>query len=294
MGAEVVLHEHDPSRLRKMRVGQLLQHRGVIQRGAVVGDFDVAPAFQRGEHHEQIGGAVACILVVVPGRASWPSRDRHAGLADQLLRGLVEANHPVLRIMRPLIDLEHVFHAGYEGGISFGRDDPLLLKMRLERVFLSVRPIVLSLARATMFSSITAVSNNCSVHRERPLGGSEQASAISLASATPSKTRFLADRGECLRVSAASTPPSTNCWRVRATVSMLVSSASAISLSLHPSPASHASAFSRMRAFSTWRAGRLPVWISAVSCCRSSTVSATHTSSRQAVSRSRASPGLPE
>src|SRR3954447_20869681 len=42
---------------------------------------------------------------------------------------------------------------------------------------------------------------------------------------------------------------------------MLVSSASAISLSLHPSPASEASAFSRMRAFSTWRAGRLPVWI---------------------------------
>jgi hypothetical protein len=94
--------------------------------------------------------------------------------------------------------------------------------------FLSVRPIVLSLARSTMFNSTTAVSSSVSVHRLRPLGGAEQASAISLASATPSKMRFLAELGECLRVKAASSPSSTSCWRVRATVSVLVSSASAI------------------------------------------------------------------
>jgi hypothetical protein len=56
--------------------------------------------------------------------------------------------------------------------------------------FLSVRPIVLSLARSTMFSCTTAVSSSVSVHRLRPFGGGEQASAISLASAAPSKMRF--------------------------------------------------------------------------------------------------------
>jgi hypothetical protein len=106
---------------------------------------------------------------------------------------------------------------------------------------LSVRPIVLSLARSTMFSSTTAGSNSVSVHRLRPLGGGEQASAISLASAAPSKMRFLAELGESLRVKAAPGvplsrtgllpkpgPPSTNCWRVRATASVLVCNASAI------------------------------------------------------------------
>ena len=42
------------------------------------------------------------------------------------------------------------------------------LQMRLENVFLSVRPIVLSLARSTMFSSTTFSSSRRSVHRAAP------------------------------------------------------------------------------------------------------------------------------
>ena len=113
--------------------------------------------------------------------------------------------------LRPLIDFQHIFRVGYEGGVGVRRDDPLLLEVRLERVFLSVRPIVLSLARAAMFSSTTAASSSFSDQRARPLGGSEQARAISLASAAPSKMRGLADAGECLRVSADSSPSSTSC-----------------------------------------------------------------------------------
>src|SRR5215472_17345306 len=126
-----------------------------------------------------------------------------------------------------------------------------------------------------MFSSTTAVSSSVSVHRLRPLGGREQASAISFASAAPSKMRLRADLGECLRVNAESRPSSTNSWRVRAMVSMLVSSASAIRLSLQASPASEASAFSRMRAFSSWPAGALPLLISVLSRSRSSSPSLT-------------------
>jgi hypothetical protein len=66
----------------------------------------------------------------------------------------------------------------------------LLLKVRLERVFFRVRPIVLSEARSTMFSSTTALSSSVNVHRLRPAGGDEQARAISLASAAPSKMRL--------------------------------------------------------------------------------------------------------
>ena len=135
--------------------------------------------------------------------------------------------------------------------------------------------MVLSLARSTMFSATTASSSNANVHRLRPLGGAEQASAISLASAAPSKMRLRAELGECWRVRAASRPPATSCWRVRAMVSVLVSNASAIWLSLQASPASDASAFSRMRAFRSWRAGALPFWISALSQSRSSALSVT-------------------
>jgi hypothetical protein len=46
------------------------------------------------------------------------------------------------------------------------------------------------------------------------------------------EVRLRADLGECLGVNAESRSSSTNSWRVRAMVSMLVSSASAIRLSL--------------------------------------------------------------
>ena len=72
--------------------------------------------------------------------------------------------------------------------------------MRLENVFLSARPIVESLARSTMWSSTTLFSNNRKVQRARPLGGLEQARAISLASFSPSKIRATAGVARCLRV----------------------------------------------------------------------------------------------
>ncbi len=164
MGVEIVLHQHDLRRVGKMRVGQILEHLGVIDGGVAVGDLDMPPAFQRREHHEQIGDAIAFVFVIVTRLASWLGGDRRARLDDQLLRGLVEAHDRALRIMRPLIDFQHVFHGGDERGVGVRRDHPLLLEMRLENVFFSVRPIVLSLARSTMFSSTTFSSSRRRVH----------------------------------------------------------------------------------------------------------------------------------
>src|SRR6478609_9963019 len=70
---------------------------------------------------------------------------------------------------------QHVFHSGYERAVGLRRDDPVLAAMGLKSVFLSARPIVLSLARSTMPSSTTLFSNNRKVQRARPLGGLEQA-----------------------------------------------------------------------------------------------------------------------
>src|SRR4029077_6869807 len=83
---------------------------------------------------------------------------------------------------------------------------PALPAMRFETVFLSVRWIVESLARSTMPSSTTLFSNSRSVQRARPFGGLEQASAISLASFSPSKMRATAGVARCLRLNTISNP----------------------------------------------------------------------------------------
>ena len=114
---------------------------------------------------------------------------------------------------------------------------------------------MLSLARSTISSSTTLFSNNRKVQRARPLGGLEQAKAISLASFSPSKIRATAGVARCLRLNTASKPSSTNCLRTRQTMDALVSKASMIRPSLHPSPASETSAFNNIRAFSSRCAG---------------------------------------
>jgi hypothetical protein len=184
----------------------------------------------------------------MPRGSSRLRRDRHACLGDQLFRCLVQAHDGVFWIMGPMIHFQNIFHGGNERGTGVGWDDPLFFQMRLEDIFFSVRPIVLSLARSTMRSSTTLSSSSTSVHRARPFGGGEQAKVISFASAAPSKMRRRAEFGECLRFSTASKPSSTSRCRVRKTVDRLVSRAAAIRPSLQPSPASEMSALSRIRA----------------------------------------------
>ena len=56
----------------------------------------------------------------------------------------------------------------------------------------------------------TLSSNSRSVQRARPFGGLEQATAISLASFSPSKMRATAGVARCLRLNTISNPSSTS------------------------------------------------------------------------------------
>src|SRR6202022_4271304 len=135
-----------------------------------IGYLDAPPALEWREHHEQIGRPVAPVFVIMPGGVSWFRRDRQARFGNELLGRLVDADQRTFRIIRPLINLQDVLHGGHESGAGVRWNDPLLSQMRLESVFFSVRPIVLSLARLTIFSSTTASSSSCNVQRARPAG----------------------------------------------------------------------------------------------------------------------------
>src|ERR1019366_8560210 len=186
---------------------------GVVNRGVAVGDFHAPPAFERREQHEQIRDSITLVLVVVARLAPRLSGNSRARLKDQLFRGFVETHDGALRITRPLVDFQHVFHVGNEGRVGLRRDHPLLLEMRLENVFLRVRPIVLSLAHRTMLSSTTFCSRRRRLHLACPAGAGPHVSAISFASAAPSNIRGRAEFGLYLRVSTDSNPSSTN-WRL--------------------------------------------------------------------------------
>ena len=111
------------------------QDLGVVDGGVAVGDLDVAPSFQRREHHEEVGHPVSFIFVVVSGRAARRHGDRRAGLGDQLFRCFVQADQRMVGIVRPLVDGQHIFHSRYERAVGFGRNDPALFAVGLDNVF---------------------------------------------------------------------------------------------------------------------------------------------------------------
>src|SRR6516162_9877594 len=195
--------------VREVNIGQVFQHVRIVNGRVPVGHLHMAPAFERREQHEQVGGAVALVLIIDTRNASRPHRDRHTRFGDELLGRLVQANQHLVGIMRPHVDGQHVLHRGYKGAVGLRRDNPALPAMGFETIFLSVRPMVESLARSTMPSSTTVFSNSRSVQRAYPCGGLEQARAISLASFSPSNMRGAAGVTRGLRLRTASNPSST-------------------------------------------------------------------------------------
>ena len=85
MNVEVVLDENNDLGGGEASIGEVLQDMSVIHGGVAIRDLDAAPAFERRERHEEIGDAVALVLVVATGRAARFHRDRQPRLGDELL-----------------------------------------------------------------------------------------------------------------------------------------------------------------------------------------------------------------
>ena len=85
MDVEIVLNQHDGPGVREMDIGQVFQDVSIIDGGVAVRDFAVYRTFERCEQHEEIGHAVAVVLIVMSGRASRLQRYRHTRFGKELL-----------------------------------------------------------------------------------------------------------------------------------------------------------------------------------------------------------------
>ena len=148
------------------------------------------------------------------------SRDRQfPALPDQLLVGLVHAHDRPTGMVGTGIDFQNVLHAGYECGAAPGRDPLILLPMRLQLVFFSVRCTVITDTRSTQPSStaFSASRRRVALPPRRGLGAG-QGDQASLERAV--EDHFPRRPHPPLRSKANSNPCSTNrrfkCSTVRA------------------------------------------------------------------------------
>ena len=83
-----------------MDIDEFTHALGVVLRRSPLGDLDLTPGAMHVEDDEEIDGAVAAILVIVPFKLAGRGRDWLTHLADELDRAFVEADHRPLGIGR--------------------------------------------------------------------------------------------------------------------------------------------------------------------------------------------------
>lgn len=118
----------------------------------------------------------------------WTHRQWFPDFAQQLVRFFIHTHYRNIGIIRHLIDIKDIFHAGYEFGIFLWRDTPVVVSVRLEFVFLSTLRLV-SLLMGVSSSTRDFSSSSFRVHLEWPSGAGPQAICMSFASARPSALR---------------------------------------------------------------------------------------------------------
>src|SRR5215210_992197 len=273
VGGEVVAYQPD---LLGVRVGLLRQaaHRlGELPTAPPLAHLRLPPARERLEDHQHVGGAAPLVLVVAALGQACRHGQRLADLGQQLAGALVEADHREERIVRLLVEVEHGLHTPDERRVLVRRDHPPFDEVGTQLVFLSAFLTVSWETDSTIPSSTALSAKSRMLQRSRPSGASEQASAISRASARPSSDRSYT-RSATDRSSAASSPCRKKRLRTRPTVATLVSRASAILSSVQRS-GPWASALSRTRARLSILAGAVPDETSLPRRSRSAFVSST-------------------
>src|SRR5260370_7175141 len=97
-----------------------------------------------------------------------PQHYRHARLADQLHRHLVEADLRSPLVVGAVVDLQYVLQAGHGRAVGPRRDHPLLLEVRLSFVFFRARRALSSLTASPTPPPPTFSPPTLLLHRPPP------------------------------------------------------------------------------------------------------------------------------
>ena len=197
MGGEVVAYQAYPLGLWVDLLRQAPDHLGELLAAAPLGDLDLPPAGKRLEGHQHVCCAPSLLLVVAALEAARSSsRKRIEHVRQQLAGSLVQADEWEERVLGLFVEVEHGLHTPHENAAALslgGITHPFTRwghQVGAELVFLSVLRTVSWETEGTIPSSSAFLSaKRRMLQRSRPSGASEQASAISLASARPSSER---------------------------------------------------------------------------------------------------------
>ena len=275
MRVQIVHHQTNLASMRITLSEHLLYLCRPILTGSPFRDRYMAPTCQRFNFHKYFCDTISDVFIVNAPRLAGFSWYWLSNFTDQLLGRFVHTNHWIRRIIWKMVYFQNIFHRRYKGCVSFRRDFPVFLAVRLKFIFFNTRCTVMCDTLSAKLNSTAFSASSLTVHRWCPSGASEQAKAINRASNAPSKITSLGGFSLGLRSKAASSPSSTKRF-FRCSIERLVTPrASATSATFHAKPSGPASQRSKARACLNRLASILPLFVNASSSLRSSLVKVT-------------------
>ena len=92
MRVEIIQHNSDEIRFRKMQVDQVPHTKGEIHSGALMGDLDMSPSQQRRKEQKQVADAIAFVLLIVTGQLARLRRKGPPFFHNQLLAAFIKTD----------------------------------------------------------------------------------------------------------------------------------------------------------------------------------------------------------
>ena len=135
VGVEVV-HDKDYLLYLRPAVNHLLDFLSPVNGRPVFSYTDTVPSSERLYHCEDTACAIFDVFRIkffVTPRFHW---QRFPSLTKKLVRFLIHADDWTQRVVRSFIYVQHVFHTGYEFGVFFRWDAPVLVSVGPDFVFL--------------------------------------------------------------------------------------------------------------------------------------------------------------
>src|SRR6266403_849738 len=214
VGVEVIQDQVNLAHLGIAVAQQTANEGDKIDLGASSSDLDEATLTAGFDGHKEVAGTSPLVLIVLLGRCSGLRGQGAASLAQQLVAFLVQANHRLVRIMGPSIQIQQLVHAPAVFCGEFA-NAPHQFAPGFEEVFFRIRRMVSRLIPFIDAWRRAASVSSATVQRCAPVGGVEQASAVTCASASARCCFGLPGRASSW--SANSRPPCRYAVRVRHT-----------------------------------------------------------------------------
>lgn len=120
LGAEVVEHHSDASRIRVVLIDELAHLLDELDLSSFLGQIDVAPTDQQFTDHEEVARSGSSVRVVGASDFSRFRWERVADMGEKLFVGFVETDDWPILIIRFVVEGKNILHTAEELGVLAG------------------------------------------------------------------------------------------------------------------------------------------------------------------------------